>query len=202
MHNSRSPRPPDLRADLDALESRAEAHGPIWLLRVLALRARLNDTEGARRVLAKMTTLIGSQHTSSGLGGTASDELAYLELAQAQVALLQGQAARSLEHLAVTQARLSHPSLMLAPWARALQAAGQHDAALQAWRAVLDADLYGQEEQEELAQAQLALAALLERAGRRREARALVDQLLVRWKDADADLVLLRRARGMLAALR
>ncbi len=78
--------------------------------------------------------------------------------------------------------------------------AGQDDEAVQALRRFIRVAFWGSDAYQApwfAARARLVMARSLERLGRRDEARTVLDQALMAWKDADADLPLLGELRAL-----
>lgn len=183
----------------DAFVSRLSL-GPEWLSRMVRLHARLGDADGARRLVERMTSVVGVSSTDTTIGRNLADDQGYLDLARGEVALLQGQVTAATQHAASAAARIGRADV-IGLQARAHEAAGAHDAAIARYRELADIAPFGYEEQEEAVQARFALAASLERLGRVDEARAQYQRLLAPWAEGDAELVLLVRARARLRAL-
>lgn len=174
--------------------------GPVWLFRVVAVRARLGEIDEVQRLITLIAAAIGNAQIDSAIGRNLSSDHGYLDLARAELDLLRGRARSAVAHLAAASERVK-PEHTLGPSARAHDAAGQLDAAVTCYEQLLRIAPFGFEEQEDVAAAHVALAGIYQRQGRKLEARAQYQKLAVQWKDGDTDLVLLKQVHMRLGAL-
>lgn len=187
------------RRDLGAMDGWIARNSPepYWLLLVVKLRARLGDAAQARRLVSMIGAALGNTRSDSGIERNLSRDHGYLDLARAEVALLEGQAGLAVS-LATRAAERLKEDLTWATWARALHRAGRTDDAAAKYQALIDKAPFGLEAQEELAPALVALATIKERAGAPAQARGLYERLALQWREGDAELPLLKQVRASL----
>ncbi len=173
---------------------------PAWLVKVVKLRARQGDIAEVRRLVSLMEATLGNAESDAGIEDSRSKAGGYLDLARSELELLGGHATRAIAHANVAAQRLDVKAV-LGSWARALQRAGRLEDAATKYQQLIDSAPFGDEEQEEGAMALVALASIGEQLGHRAQARMLYETLAQRWRDGDADLPLLKKARARLAAL-
>jgi tetratricopeptide (TPR) repeat protein/predicted Ser/Thr protein kinase len=177
--------------ELDAAARLLAAAAPqVWLLaRVGQAYAALGAVRPAQDMLAR-----ARPHLEANNAAQQSDVL----LLEAEIALARGRTAEAVA--CCDRAYRQWPrSMSLAALARAEAADGATGACLQHYRELM-AHPYrsaGWEAQAPWLQAHLDFARLLEKAGQRDEARAVLDALLTRWKDSDGSPVILAPARAL-----
>ncbi len=174
--------------------------GPEWLSRVVKMRVRLGQIADAQRVVTLIARTVGNTLTDTAVSRNLGDDQGHLDLARGEIELALGRPDEAVRLVAAAAARLS-PQVVLESAARALRATGKTDDAVARYEELLRLAPIGLEEQEDAVEAHAALGALYERLGRVDQARALYEKLIAQWKDADADVVVLREVRARLKAL-
>jgi len=170
--------------------------GPEWLWNPAKQLARRGRIAEAAKLVELMRRTASSTTAASAANRNAASDLAYIELAAAELDLAAGRTDRALERL--DRAGILWQPHVLESQAVALVAAGRPDDAIRRYEELLRDPPLGSEAQEAYFQAHLALAQLYERAGRAADATRLHGSLLERWKEGDPDLPLLVQTRARL----
>jgi DNA-binding winged helix-turn-helix (wHTH) protein/tetratricopeptide (TPR) repeat protein len=188
----------DLRAErreLDASFDNFEALGPkvvfgAWLGRQYASGDALDKAEKIESLITPLTD------TKS------AEQRAYLQLLQGEIALAQGHADKAIELFNLSNTENS-TAFSVEALARAYQKAGKTDDAISWYEKFLSfpSRAIGWEPQQPWLAAHCVLAADYLAKGNREKAKQTVDRLLVLWKDADPNLVLLKQAKAEYAKL-
>jgi tetratricopeptide (TPR) repeat protein len=173
---------------------------PGWLWRPAAMRARAGRPAEARRYVASMTQWVGKATADSGVSRNLAEDNHYVSAAQAELALAEGRPDRGLERIEQAHLFLKGPET-LSTLAATYAAAARTDEAIAHYEELLAQKPFGFEAQELWFAAHLALGTLYEQQRRPADARRVYQALVDRWKDGDADLVLLRDARHRLSRL-
>ena len=187
------------------MEGSGSAHQPPLALPELALaasqvagaRGQLRD---AQRLVALMEKTAGSATADSSVARNVGLDRAYVALAQAEIELASGRAARAVELLEPIRDVLKLETVE--SLAAAYAAAGRLPAAIGLHEELMRKPLLlGTEMQQIWLQSHASLGALYERVARPDDARRLYSALVERWKDGDSDLVLLKTVRERLSKL-
>jgi tetratricopeptide (TPR) repeat protein len=178
----------------------ASSLSPSWLWRVVRTQARSGRLNEARRELDRMHEWAGKATAASGVSRNVPDDVVYISVAEAEVALAQGRTAEALERIEAAHLHLKMPETLFT-LAAAYAAAGRLDQAITRYEELLSKPPLGYEVQELWLEAHLALGQLYERQQRIADATRTYQALADRWKDADSDAVLLRNVRARLEAL-
>jgi tetratricopeptide (TPR) repeat protein len=173
--------------------------GPEWLRRPVKILARRGRVREARRLLDSMQKTAGSAVVDSTTNRNIDRDRAYIDLARGEIALAEQ---RPGEAVKLLQAASLGPfdADILESLATAHVAAGQLDLAAQTYEQVLARPALGQEAQEHWVASHVALGQIYERLGRHDDARRLYTRVQELWKDADNDLVTLKRANQLIAS--
>jgi tetratricopeptide (TPR) repeat protein len=173
--------------------------GPEWLrypVKILARRGRLRE---ASRLLDSMRKTAGSAVVDSTINRNLALDRAYIDLARGEIALAEKKPEQAVELLqAASLGRFDAD--ILESLATAHVAAGELELAAQVYEQLLARPALGQEAQEHWVPAHAALGEIYERLGRREEGRRLYARVGELWKEADADLVTLKRVQRRLAS--
>jgi tetratricopeptide (TPR) repeat protein len=194
----------DAKRELSAIDAllKKEAFGPEWLVNLAKTYARMGNVRDAGRIAALMPAGIGNTVVASSANRNTTQDQAFYEIAQAEVAIAQKKPAEGVSLATQAAGRLEQDrSTALDTLAFASAAAGRTDDARAKYEDLVSHPRLGSEEQEEWFDAQLALGRIYEQIGRPADARRLYEQVSTTWKDGDADLVRLNTARARAAAL-
>ena len=173
---------------------------PSWLWQPVRRLARRGQLRDARRLVALMEKTAGSATADSSVARNVGQDRAYIDLAQAEIELASGRAARAVELLEPTRDVLEQE--MVESLAAAYASAGRLPAAISLHEEFLRKPLLlGTELQQIWLQSHASLGALYERVARLDDARRLYSALVEQWKDGDSDLALLRTVRERLSKL-
>ena len=200
---------------LDARDQRSEADAawrevdrlinrlslsPSWLWQPVRRLARRGQLRDAQRLVALMEKTAGSATADSSVARNMGLDRAYVNLAQAEIELASGRAARAVELLEPIRDVLKQE--MVESLAAAYASAGRLPAAIGLYEEFMRRRLLlGTELQQIWLQSHASLGALYERVARLDDARRVYSALVERWKDGDSDLVLLRTVRERLSKL-
>jgi DNA-binding winged helix-turn-helix (wHTH) protein/tetratricopeptide (TPR) repeat protein len=150
--------------------------------------ARAGEVAKATNVLSRITPLVNER---------VEDQVAYVHVLRAEISAAAGDFDDALQLInppgpndSNSSAQVTRESL-----ANIYQKMGKHREAIQWYRAVLDRYPLGWEPQQQIFDADFALAADLRERGDRAAALYFVDQLRDHWKAADPDLPLLKQAQ-------
>jgi tetratricopeptide (TPR) repeat protein len=174
---------------------------PEWLRRLGKVEARARRVDRARTMLALMSKTAGDATAASSINRNVAAESAHFDVVRGEIELGEGRPSKAVEFL--QSAYVIDPQTdTLDSLAAALLGAGQLEEAAKRYEEILARSDAGNESQEQTLNAQVRLAEIYTRLGRRDRARALCDAVLVQWKSADDDLLLLKDARKVLAGLK
>jgi tetratricopeptide (TPR) repeat protein len=185
---------------VDRLVSRLSL-SPGWVWRLVRSAARGGRISEARGYLRVMERYAGSATADSGISRNIADDRAHIAVAEAELALAEGRAARAIERSEPAHLYLKDAET-LATVADSYAVAGRIADAIARYEELLTKASFGWEAQQVWLDAHLALGKLYEQQKRVQDAARVYDALLARWQDADADLRLLREIRGRRASLR
>lgn len=178
----------------------SQPFGPEWLVKPVKLLARRGQINDAARLVGLMEKTAWNTTAASAANRNTGEDHANIDLAQSEVDLARGRTGPALE--AVERAHLALQDVnSLETLAPALIAAGRPSEAVTRYEELLKKPPFGNEGQEAWFQAHLALGRLYEQQGRQEDARRLYTSLLDRWKDADANLLLLKAVRERLGKI-
>ncbi len=173
---------------------------PNWLWQPVRWLARRGQLRDAQRIVALMEKTAGSATADSSVARNMGLDRAYVNLAQAEIELASGRAARAVELLEPTRDVLKQE--MVESLAAAYASAGRLPAAIGLHEEFMRGRLLlGNELQQIWLQSHASLGALYERVARPDDARRVYSALVEQWKDGDSDLVLLRTVRERLSKL-
>jgi tetratricopeptide (TPR) repeat protein len=170
--------------------------GPEWLRASVKIWARRGDLTTARRVVSVMARNEGVSTAGSSVARNTATDRSYIDYSEGEIALAQGHAARAAEIIESAHLKIDRAETLEA-LAAALGASGQIDEAAKRYEELLARKPLGNEAQEDWLHAHVALARIREKQGRTADARALCDQLLAIWKDAEPDTALAAEARTL-----
>jgi tetratricopeptide (TPR) repeat protein len=142
----------------------------------------------------------GKATADSGVSRNLADDGAFISASEAEVALAEGRSARALERIEPAHIYLKEPET-LSTLAAAYAATGRVEDAIARYEELLKDRPFGYEGQQLWFDAHLALGRLYEQEHRPQDALRTYESLINRWKDADADLILLTDARARLSRL-
>ena len=186
---------PAERRELDASFDNFEELGPkvifgTWLGQQYVRGGELDKAEKLESLLAPL------------IDAKSAEQRGYWQLLQGEIALAQGHADKAIELFSLSNAENS-TAFSVEALARAYQAAGNTDDAISWYEKLLSFPnrAITWEPQQLWLGAQCTLAADYLVKGDREKARQTVDRLLVLWKDADPNLVLLKQAKAEYAKL-
>ncbi len=181
--------------EVDALISRLSL-GPEWLRVSVKIWARRGDVATARRFVASMAKNAGVSTAASSIARNTDLDRPYIEYSQGEIELAQGHAAKAVEIFEAAHGQIHRPET-LESLAAALRMSGRADDAAKRYEELLTEKPFGSEAQEDWLQAHVVLARIREQQGRTADARALCDELLGIWKNAEPDTALLKEARAL-----
>ena len=174
---------------------------PEWLRRLGKIEARSGRVGQARTILALMSKTAGDATAASSMNRNAAAEGAHFDVVRGEIELGEGRAPKAVEFL--QSAYVIDPQTdTLDSLATALLGAGQLEEAAKRYEEVLARNDVGNESQEQTLNAEVRLAEIYTRLGRRDRTRELCDAVLTQWKTADDDLLLLRDARKACAGVK
>jgi serine/threonine protein kinase/tetratricopeptide (TPR) repeat protein len=189
--------------ELDAVHRLAldSTLAPEWLRRLGKIEARSGRVGQARTILALMSKTAGDATAAASMNRNAAAERAHFDVVRGEIELSEGRVPKAVEFL--QSAYVIDPQTnTLDSLATALLGAGQLDEAAKRYEEVLARNDVGNESQEETLNAEVRLAEIYTRLGRRDRTRELCDAVLTQWKTADDDLVLLKDARKACAGVK
>ncbi len=166
---------------------------PSWLWRPVQWLARHDRLREAQGLMQLMKKTIGNTIADSSVARNLELDRAFEALAQAEIELAGGRAARAVELLEPIRDVLRLQ--VVEPLAAAYAASGRSSDAIARYEEFLQAAHPGNELQQTRLESHVALARLYERAARREDARRLYAALVEHWKDGDSTLVPLKAAR-------
>ena len=169
----------------------AQTFSPTWVGFLVRYYARAGDLESAERVVDVMEE---RTHTESTADRSA------MHNARGEIALAHGRSAEALDAFELAY-RLTPSEHHLEPLARALQLIGDRERARDRYLELIAERPLGWEPQEAWVLARFHLGRLHEDLGDPATAGEYYKELLTQWADGGVDLVVLRDARGRLAAL-
>ncbi|MGQ0732449.1 MAG: protein kinase domain-containing protein [Acidobacteriota bacterium] len=182
---------------VDALIARMSL-GPEWLRDPVKILARQGRVAEARRLLALMNKTAGSSTSDSAMNRNVAMDQSYIDHARGEIAVADGRADEALPLLHAALVPRNDPSIVES-LAAAHLAAGQYAGAAQRFEEFIASRPLGLEAQQDWFAAHVRLGDAYSRLGRAEDARRLYQQLVDRWKDADATLPLLDEARTRLS---
>ena len=173
---------------------------PEWLWRPARMLARNGRPAEAKQLLQLMLKTTRNAVTDSTTNRSLSHDAAFVKLVEAEIDAAEGREAAAVEALEQVNAQLQMPDT-LESLAVALASARRVDDAIPRFEQLVSGLPLGNEAQEDWFAAHARLGALYEQVGRTADARRIYASLADRWKEGDADLLLLRHVRARLARL-
>jgi tetratricopeptide (TPR) repeat protein len=175
--------------------------GPEWLEPIARVHARRGQVADARRLLATMVKTAADATSGSSSNRSDSRDTMHLERVRGEIALAERRPAEAVDRFEAARVVMPHVAETLESLATALIAARRVDEAVARYQELLALEPFGNEGQDPWLRAHVRAGELLERLGRRDEARQLYERLLALWRDGDRDLVLRKEAQARLAAI-
>jgi serine/threonine protein kinase/tetratricopeptide (TPR) repeat protein len=174
--------------------------GPEWLQSLATVEARRGRMREARRLTEQMAERASDATADSATNRSLDFDQAHVKQAMGDVAVAEGRFDEAIQLLEAANLAQSEPD-RLESLAAAYAAAGNLDRAAARYAELIARQPFGYESQEDWMRAHVTLGQIYERLNRPDEARKLYEHLLALWKNGDADLVALTRARARLSAL-
>jgi eukaryotic-like serine/threonine-protein kinase len=172
---------------------------PSWLSRPVRRLARLGRVREAQGLVLLMRKTLGNTISDSSVARNLDRDRAYLELAQAEIELARGQAARAVALLEPLRELLKRE--LDEPLGAAYMATGRVSDAIARYEEILRGPRFGDELQQAWLDAHITLGGLYERTAQPDAARRVYSALIEQWKDGDDNLPALVAARARLASL-